>query len=154
MTISGLTPCLWFDNEAEEAANLYVSIFPNSKINGVDYYQEHHIKPEGSVLTVQFELFGQPFLALNGGDMFKHSEAVSFQVFGETQEEIDFMWDSLIADGGEESQCGWCKDKFGVSWQVIPKQLGELLQSSDPNRSKSAWQAMMEMTKIIIADLH
>jgi predicted 3-demethylubiquinone-9 3-methyltransferase (glyoxalase superfamily) len=77
----------------------------------------------------------------------------SFQVFGETQEEIDFMWDSLIADGGQESQCGWCKDKFGVSWQVIPKQLGELLQSSDPNRSKPAWQAMMEMTKIIIADL-
>ena len=153
MTISGLTPCLWFDNEAEDAANLYVSIFPNSKINGVDYYQEHPYKPAGSVLTVQFELFGQPFLALNGGPEFPHTEATSFQVFGETQEEIDFMWDSLIADGGQESQCGWCKDKFGVSWQVIPKQLGELLQSSDPSRSKPAWQAMMEMTKIIIADL-
>ena len=153
MTISGLTPCLWFDNEAEEAANLYVSIFPNSKINGVDYYQDHPIKPAGSVLTVQFEIFGQPFLALNGGDMFKHSEAVSFQVFGETQEEIDFMWDSLIADGGEESQCGWCKDKFGVSWQIIPKALTEALSSSDPTISEYAMQAMMQMRKIIIADL-
>ena len=153
MAISGLTTCLWFDDQAEEAANFYVNIFPGSKITGMDYYQDHPIKPAGSVLTVQFELFGHPFLALNGDPQFSHSEAVSFQVTGETQDEIDFLWNSLIADGGQESQCGWCKDKFGVSWQVIPTQLGELLSNSDPNKSKPAWQAMMEMTKIIIADL-
>jgi predicted 3-demethylubiquinone-9 3-methyltransferase (glyoxalase superfamily) len=153
MAISGFTTCLWFDDEAQAASDLYVSIFPDSKITGIDYYQDHPHKPVGSVLTVQFELFGKPFLALNGGDMFKHSEAVSFQVFGNTQEEIDYMWNALIADGGQESQCGWCKDKFGVSWQVLPKNMSELLGNSDPSRTTPAWQAMMEMTKIIIADL-
>lgn len=153
MAISGLTTCLWFDDQAEAAAEFYVSVFPNSRITGKDYYQESPYKPAGSVLTVQFELFGHSFLALNGGPQFPHSEAVSFVVNGETQEEIDYMWNALTADGGHESQCGWCKDKFGVSWQVIPTQLGELLANSDPNKSKPAWQAMMEMGKIIIADL-
>ncbi len=153
MAISGFTTCLWFDNEAQAAADLYVSIFPDSKITGVDYYQDHPYKPAGSVLTVQFELFGKPFLALNGGPEFPHSEATSFQVFGDTQEEIDYMWNALIADGGQESQCGWCKDKFGVSWQVIPTNMSELLGNSDPSRTTPAWQSMMQMTKIIIADL-
>jgi len=153
MVISGFTTCLWFDNEAQAAADLYVSIFPDSKITGVDYYQDHPYKPAGSVLTVQFELFGKPFLALNGGPEFPHSEATSFQVFGNTQEEIDYMWNALIADGGQESQCGWCKDKFGVSWQVLPKNMSELLGNSDPSRTTPAWQSMMQMTKIVIADL-
>jgi predicted 3-demethylubiquinone-9 3-methyltransferase (glyoxalase superfamily) len=153
MVISGFTTCLWFDNEAQAAADLYVSIFPDSKITGVDYYQDHPYKPAGSVLTVQFELFGKPFLALNGGPEFPHSEATSFQVFGDTQEEIDYMWNALIADGGQESQCGWCKDKFGVSWQVLPKNMSELLGNSDPSRTTPAWQSMMQMTKIVIADL-
>jgi predicted 3-demethylubiquinone-9 3-methyltransferase (glyoxalase superfamily) len=153
MAISGFTTCLWFDNEAQAAADLYVSIFPDSKITGVDYYQDHPYKPAGSVLTVQFELFGKPFLALNGGPEFPHSEATSFQVFGDTQEEIDYMWNALIADGGQESQCGWCKDKFGVSWQVLPKNMSELLGNSDPSRTTPAWQSMMQMTKIVIADL-
>ena len=153
MGISHLTTYLWFDNEAEEAANFYVSTFPESRILSMDHYKEHHIKPEGSVLSVQFELMGQSFAALNGGPQFLHSEAVSFQVFCDTQDDIDFLWNTLTANGGEESQCGWCKDKFGVSWQVIPRELEGLLNHSDKQIANRAWTAMMSMTKIVIADL-
>jgi predicted 3-demethylubiquinone-9 3-methyltransferase (glyoxalase superfamily) len=153
MTIHGVTTCLWFDNEALEAAEFYTSLFPNSKMKSISYYQAGAPKPEGSVLTVDFEIFGREFSALNGGPQFQHSEAVSFQIACETQEEIDRIWEALTSDGGVESQCGWCKDRFGVSWQVTPTQLGEFLGNSDPAKSKKAWEAMMTMRKIIIADL-
>lgn len=153
MGISYLTTYLWFDNEAQEAANFYVSTFPQSRIVSTDHYREHHIKPAGSVLSVQFELMGQPFAALNGGPQFPHSEAVSFQVFCDTQDDIDRLWTALISDGGEESQCGWCKDKFGVSWQVIPRVLPDLLGHKDEATANRAWESMMSMTKIVIADL-
>jgi predicted 3-demethylubiquinone-9 3-methyltransferase (glyoxalase superfamily) len=153
MTIQGVTTYLWFDNEALEAAEFYTSLFPNSKMKNISYYQAGAPKPEGSVLTVDFEIFGREFSALNGGPQFPHSEAVSFQVACDTQEEIDRIWNTLVSNGGAESQCGWCKDRFGVNWQVIATQLGELLGSSDPEKSKKAWEAMMQMTKIVIADL-
>ena len=153
MTIHGVTTYLWFDNEALEAAEFYTSLFPNSKVKNISYYQAGAPKPEGSVLVVEFEIFGREFAALNGGPQFPHTEAVSFQVACETQEEIDSIWNALIANGGAESQCGWCKDRFGVSWQVIATQLGEFLGGSDPAKSKKAWEAMMQMTKIVIADL-
>ena len=153
MTISGITTFLWFDSDAEEAANFYVSLFPQSKLGSISYYPEGSLLPAGTVLTVDFEIFGKPFACLNGGPMFPHSEAVSFQVACDTQDEVDYLWNALIADGGEESQCGWCKDKFGVSWQIIPKALTEALSSSDPTISEYAMQAMMQMRKIIIADL-
>ena len=154
MTISGVTTFLWFDREAEEAANLYVSLFPNSRLGSISHYPEGSLLPAGTAMTVEFEIFGQPFSCLNGGPQFPHSEAVSFQVACDTQEEVDHLWNSLIANGGTESQCGWCKDKFGVSWQIIPKALPEALSSSDPEISSYAMQAMMKMGKIIIKDLH
>lgn len=153
MGISHLTTYLWFDNEAEEAANFYVSTFPESRIVATDYYKEHHIKPAGSVLSVQFELMGQSFAALNGGPQFPHSEAVSFQVFCDSQDDIDALWNTLTSNGGEESQCGWCKDRFGVSWQVIPRDLASLLNNPDKHIADKAWSALMTMTKIVIADL-
>ena len=153
MTIQGVTTYLLFDDEALEAAEFYTSLFPNGKINNISYYQGGAPKPEGSVLVVEFEIFGRQFGALNGGPQFPHSEAVSFQVACDTQEEIDHLWNALIANGGAESQCGWCKDRFGVSWQIVATQLGELLGSDDPVKSKKAWEAMMQMTKIVIADL-
>ena len=153
MTIHGVTTYLWFDYEALEAAEFYTSLFPNSKIKNISHYQAGAPKPEGSVLVVEFEIFGREFAALNAGPQFPHSEAVSFQVACETQVEIDRIWNALIANGGAESQCGWCKDRFGVSWQVIATQLGEFLGGSDPEKSKKAWEAMMKMTKIVIADL-
>jgi predicted 3-demethylubiquinone-9 3-methyltransferase (glyoxalase superfamily) len=153
MGISHLTTYLWFDNEAQEAAEFYVSVFPNSRIVSMDYYKEHHIKPAGSVLSVQFELMGQSFATLNGGPQFPHSEAVSFQVFGDSQEDIDYLWNALTANGGQESQCGWCKDKYGVSWQIIPRVLSERLNSDDQEIADRTWKALMNMTKIVIADL-
>jgi predicted 3-demethylubiquinone-9 3-methyltransferase (glyoxalase superfamily) len=153
MTISGVTTYLWFDDDAMAAAELYVSIFPDSAITSVSYYQEGAQKPAGSVLTVEFELFGRPFAGLNAGPQFPHSEAVSFQVSCETQEEIDRVWSALIADGGQESMCGWCKDRFGVSWQVTAAKLGQLLSSPDPGAAQRAWAAMMGMRKIDIAGL-
>ena len=153
MAISGVTTFLWFDKEAEEAANLYVSLFPESRIGNISYYPEGSQLPAGTAMTVEFELFNQPFICLNGGPLFPHSEAVSFQIACDTQEEVDHLWNSLIANGGSEGQCGWCKDKFGVSWQIIPKALPQALSSSDPEISSRAMQAMMQMGKIIIADL-
>lgn len=153
MAISQLTTYLWCDDNAQEAANFYVSTFPNSKIMSTDFYREHHVKPAGSVLSVQFELMGQSFATLNGGPQFTHSEAVSFQVFCDTQNEIDQLWDALVSNGGQESQCGWCKDKFGVSWQIIPRTLANLLEHPDKNVADHAWSSMMAMTKIVIDDL-
>ncbi|TEX50534.1 MAG: hypothetical protein B7C55_10215 [Actinomycetales bacterium mxb001] len=153
MTISGVTTCLWFDDQAEEAANFYASVFPGASILSVSRYATDAQKPEGSVLTVEFELFGQPFLALNGGPHFTHSPAISFQVFCDTQDEVDRLWDALVSDGGEESMCGWCSDRFGVSWQIIPRRLTELLSSPDPGVARQTTERMMGMRKIVIADL-
>lgn len=153
MTISGLTTFLWFDTEALDAAQFYVATFPGSSLGHVDYYPADAQRPAGSVLTVAFELFGQSFCALNGGPDFSHSAAVSFQVFCDTQEEIDRLWAALTRDGGAESRCGWCHDRWGVHWQVIPRQLGTLLGHADPEVSQRAFANMMTMGKIDIAGL-
>jgi predicted 3-demethylubiquinone-9 3-methyltransferase (glyoxalase superfamily) len=148
-----ITPFLWFDDKAEEAAKFYTSIFKNSKIGKMTRYDEEAAgptgRPAGSVMTVEFELEGQEFVALNGGPMFKFSEAISFVVNCETQEEVDYFWSKLSA-GGEESRCGWLKDKFGVSWQIIPTALSAMLRDKDPVKSKNVMQAMLQMTKIDI----
>ena len=153
-----ITPCIWFDTQAEEAANLYTALFPNSKINDVTHYQGKAVievsgKPEGSVLTVEFELDGQQFTALNGGPMFKLTEAISFVIHCQDQAEVDHYWEGLTKDGGAESQCGWCKDKFGVSWQVVPEVLEKLLSGPDSKKSEQAMAAMLEMKKLDIAAL-
>lgn len=152
-----ITPFLWFDDNAEEAANLYVSIFKNSSITKITRYPEEGAettgKPAGSVMTVEFELEGQRFTALNGGPHFKFDEAVSFVVNCETQEEIDFFWEKLTADGGQESQCGWVKDKFGLSWQITPTIMLELYDGSDRERDNRVMQAMLQMKKLDIAKL-
>lgn len=153
MAVSGVTPFLWFDEDALQAAELYVSCFPDSRITSTSFYQEGGQKPAGTALVVEFELFGRPFAALNGGPHFPHSEAVSFQVSCDTQEELDRIWFTLIQDGGAESQCGWCKDRFGVSWQVTPRRLGELLSDTDPAVAQAAFSAMMTMSRIDIGVL-
>jgi predicted 3-demethylubiquinone-9 3-methyltransferase (glyoxalase superfamily) len=145
-----ITPCLWFDTEGEEAAEFYTSVFPNSRILEVSRYGEAGPRPAGTVLTVEFELDGQHFTALNGGPEFTFDEAISFQVACDDQDEVDYYWDTLTA-GGEESQCGWLKDRFGVSWQIVPTALPELLADPDPARAQRAMQAMLGMKKIDIA---
>lgn len=147
-----ITSCLWFDTEGEEAANFYTSLFKNSKILDISHYGAAGPRPEGTVMTVTFELAGQEFIALNGGPEFKFNEAVSFQVNCETQEEVDEFWDGLSA-GGEQGPCGWLKDKYGVSWQVVPAALNELLADPDPEKSQRAMKAMLEMSKIDIEGL-
>jgi predicted 3-demethylubiquinone-9 3-methyltransferase (glyoxalase superfamily) len=156
--IQKITPCLWFDHQAEEAAAFYTSIFRNSKIGKIARYgeagRETHRQPPGSVMTVAFELDGQTFTALNGGAVFKFNEAISFQVNCETQGEIDYYWEKLGAGGDEKAQqCGWLKDKYGVSWQIIPTVLSEM--SSDPNPAKSGrvMEAILKMKKINIDEL-
>lgn len=146
-----ITPCLWFDDDAEAAAELYVSLFPNSRITDVSRYGPDMPMPEGTVLTVSFELDGTRFTALNGGPLFPFTEAVSFQVDTADQAETDHYWDGLTADGGQESRCGWLKDRFGVSWQVVPRRLVELMADPDPARSRAATQAMLAMGRIDIA---
>ena len=149
-----MTTYLWFDNAALEAAGFYVNLFPGSRMGEVSYYQaDTEFQPSGSVLTVEFELFGQPFAGLNGGPQFTHSEAVSFQVMCETQEDVDRIWGAIIANGGEESMCGWCKDKWGISWQVIPVALDRALKGLDGYDSDYAFRAMMQMSRIIVAEL-
>lgn len=148
-----ITPFLWFDGEAEEAANLYVSIFPNSRITGAARYSEAGPGPKGSVMTIGFELDGLPFTGLNGGPKFKFTEALSLVVHCETQVEVDHYWERLTADGGKPSQCAWLQDKFGMSWQIVPNALIELLQDKNPARSQRVMQAVLQMTKIDIAKL-
>lgn len=154
---TSITPCLWFDTQAEDAAKFYCAIFPNSKIGAVSRFpeagQDVHGKPAGSVMLVSFELDGQPFTALNGGPQFKHSEAVSFQVMCETQAEIDHYWDRLIAGGGEEGPCGWLKDKFGLSWQVVPTAIPRMMSDPDPAKPARVMNAFMQMKKLDIAAL-
>lgn len=147
-----ITPFLWFDHQAEEAANFYVSIFKNSKIVTISRYGESGPGPKGGVMTVVFQLNGQEFIALNGGPQFKFTEAVSFSVDCKTQQEVDEFWEKLSA-GGEEGPCGWLKDKYGLSWQINPTILGEMLSDSDPQRSKRVMEAMFTMKKIDIEAL-
>lgn len=144
---------MWFDNNIEEAVELYSSVFKNSKVLGTSYYPKDSPGIEGSILAVDMEIENQRFILLNGGPQFKFNESVSFAIEANTQEEIDYYWEKLIAGGGEPSQCGWLKDKFGLSWQVSPAILDELIQHKDPNIAKRAMDAMMKMSKIIIKDL-
>jgi predicted 3-demethylubiquinone-9 3-methyltransferase (glyoxalase superfamily) len=148
-----ITPFLWYDSEAEEAATLYTSLFPNSTILSVNRYGAAGPGPEGSVMTVSFELDGQRFVALNGGPAHPLTEAVSFVVDCTTQEEVDRYWDALTEDGGEESVCGWLRDRFGLSWQIVPGILPELLSDPDREKSQRVMQAMLQMRKIDIAGL-
>lgn len=152
-----IVPSLWFDNNAEEAMNYYVSVFKNSKINCVDYYpdeslDEHFKGMSGKVINGEFELNGQKFICLDGGPIFKFNEAISFTVECEDQAEVDYYWEKLSAVP-ESEQCGWCKDKFGLSWQIVPKQLGELMQGDDREGVKRVTMAMMKMHKLNVAEL-
>jgi len=142
-----ITPFLWFDTQAEEAMNFYVSLFKNSKVNSISR------GPDGKAFNVSFELDGQEFIGLNAGPQFKFNEAISMFVNCEDQAEVDYFWNALTADGGEESMCSWCRDKYGLSWQIVPKQLGELMGDPDPVKSKHVMDAMLKMKKIIVADL-
>jgi predicted 3-demethylubiquinone-9 3-methyltransferase (glyoxalase superfamily) len=150
--MQSLTPCLWFDTEGEDAANFYTSIFPNSKILDISRYGSAGPRPEGTVMTVSFELDGQKFLALNGGPQFTFSEAISFQVSCKNQEEVDHYW-SKLSEGGETGPCGWLKDKFGLSWQIVPTALPELLGDPDKEKAQRVMAAMLEMKKIQIDEL-
>jgi predicted 3-demethylubiquinone-9 3-methyltransferase (glyoxalase superfamily) len=147
-----LTPCLWFDTEGEEAARFYTSVFPNSKILEVTRYGSAGPRDEGTVMTVSFELDGQRFTALNGGPDFTFSEAISFEVSCESQDEVDRYW-STLSEGGEEGPCGWLKDKFGVSWQIVPKVLVELISDPDQEKAQRVMAAMLKMRKIEIDEL-
>jgi predicted 3-demethylubiquinone-9 3-methyltransferase (glyoxalase superfamily) len=153
-----ITPFLWFDHQAEEAAKFYTSVFENSKVGKILRYDEAAATaaggPVGSVLTIEFEIGGQKFTALNGGPEFKFNEAISFVVNCDTQEEVDYFWEKLSADGGQESQCGWLKDKFGVSWQIVPTVLIEMLQDKDSEKSERVMKAMLQMQKIDIKKLN
>ncbi len=147
-----VTPFLWFDDNAEEATNFYVSVFKNSEVLSIDRYGDAGPGAAGTVMITSFRLDGQEFMALNGGPHFKFTEAVSFLIDCGSQDEVDELWEKL-ADGGETSQCGWLKDKFGLSWQVVPSVLGEMLQDEDRERANRVMQAMLQMTKIDIAKL-
>jgi predicted 3-demethylubiquinone-9 3-methyltransferase (glyoxalase superfamily) len=153
-----ITPCLWFDNQAEEAAKFYTSIFRNSRIGRISRYgkegHEIHGRPEGSVLTVEFEINGQTFTALNGGPLFKFNEAVSFQVFCESQKELDNYWEKLSRGGDAKAQqCGWLKDRYGVSWQIVPTVLAGMLQDKDSRKSERVMKELLQMRKLDIARL-
>ncbi|MBS0536202.1 MAG: VOC family protein [Proteobacteria bacterium] len=152
-----IVPCLWFDTQGEDAARFYCSVFKNSKLGGISRYsdagKEVHGKEAGSVMVVEFELEGAPFITLNGGPQFKFNEAISIQVPCKTQEEIDYYWNALTADGGQESQCGWLKDKYGLSWQVFPEFMGELLSGPDRAAAARAMNAFMKMKKFDIATI-
>ena len=152
--VSTITPCLWFDGQAQEAAGFYVSVFPNSRITKVSKYPGDAPSAQaGQVMTVEFELDGQTFTGLNGGPQFTFTEAISLQVPCDSQEDVDHYWDGLAADGGEHGPCGWLKDRFGLSWQVFPRRLTELITESDPETAERVFAAMMEMSKIDVAAL-
>lgn len=153
-----IAPCLWFDDEAEEAVRFYLTIFENSHVRKVSRYgkagHEFHQKPEGSVMAIAFELDEQPFTALNGGPIFRFNEAISLQVYCESQEEVDYYWNKLSAGGDDQAQqCGWLKDKYGVSWQIVPTVLPDLVGDPASAKSQQAMQAMLGMKKIVIEDL-
>jgi predicted 3-demethylubiquinone-9 3-methyltransferase (glyoxalase superfamily) len=152
-----ITPCLWFDTQAEQAAEFYCSVFKDSRITQVSRYpdagQDIHKKPAGSVMVVAFELDGQPFTALNGGPIFKFDEAVSFQIMCEMQDEIDYYWSRLTADGGQEGPCGWLKDRFGLSWQVVPSAIPRMMSDPDASKTARVMNAFMTMKKLDIAAL-
>ena len=147
-----ITPFLWFENQAEEAANFYASVFKNSKIGKISRYGEAGPGPEGSVMVVSFQLEGEEFLALNGGPLFKFTEAISLSVNCETQEEVDELWEKL-SEGGEKGRCGWLKDRYGLSWQINPGVLGEMLSDEDAGKAKRVMEAMLQMDKIDIGKL-
>jgi predicted 3-demethylubiquinone-9 3-methyltransferase (glyoxalase superfamily) len=148
-----ITPFLWFDGNAEEAVNFYLSVFPDSKLGEVSRYGEGMPMPAGTVLVANFTLFGQEFGAINAGPEFKFTEAVSFMIDCKDQKEVDYYWDTLTANGGAPSQCGWLKDKYGLSWQVVPSKLGVLMTDPDPAKAMRVTQALMQMSKIDIATL-
>ena len=150
--MQGITPCLWFDTQAEEAVRFYTSTIKGSKMGAIAYYGEGAPMPAGSVLTVRFELQGQEFIALNGGPMFKFSPAVSFILNCDTQEEVDELWEKL-SEGGEIEQCGWFRDKYGISWQVVPVVVAKMMQDTDRERSNRVMQAILQMKKLDIATL-
>jgi len=150
--MGSITPCLWFDTEGEEAASFYTSLFPNSRILDVSRYGDAGPRTAGTVMTVGFELDGQEFLALNGGPQFTFSEAISLQVFCDSQEEVDRYWQAL-SEGGEQGPCGWLKDRFGLSWQIVPRRLNELLADPDREKAQRVMAAMLEMKKIEIDGL-
>ena len=147
-----ITPCLWFDTEAEEAARFYTSLFPGSRIGEISRYGSAGPREEGMVMTVEFELDGRPFTALNGGPDFRFNEAVSLQAFCETQEDVDRLW-SALSDGGEEGPCGWLKDRWGLSWQVVPTALPRLLSDPDVGKAQRVMAAMLQMRKLDVAEL-
>lgn len=153
-----IQPFLWFDSQAEEAANFYVSVFKNGSVGAITYYGEAASqpigKPVGSVLTVAFQLEGQDFVAINGGPIFRFTEAVSFAIQVDSQEELDYFWNTLIADGGEESYCGWLKDKYGLSWQVVPRGVESMLSDPDPAKSERVMTAVIGMRKLDIDALN
>jgi len=151
-TVTKITPCLWFDDRGEEAATFYANIFENSRITEVARYGSAGPRPEGMVMTVKFELDGQEFVALNGGPEFTFDEAISFQVNCESQEEVDRFW-ARLSEGGQEGPCGWLKDKFGVSWQIVPTALEKLITDPDAERAQRAMKAMLGMGKIDVAEL-
>ncbi|OEU90165.1 3-demethylubiquinone-9 3-methyltransferase [Streptomyces abyssalis] len=148
MTVDGFTTCLWFDGQAEEAAEYYVSVFKNSKLGRIVRYTDAGPGPAGSVVTAEFEINGQRFVGVNGGPQFTFNEAVSFQIDCEDQEEVDHYWNRFVDDGGEGVACGWLKDKFGVSWQVVPTELVGMISDPDSERAKRATEAMLKMTKL------
>ena len=150
MTIQRISPCLWFDGQAEDAVKFYVSIFPNSSVGAITRFGKTGPGPEGQVLTINFQLDGAPFMALNGGPEFKFTEAISLVVNCETQEEVDNFWNKLL-EGGKEVECGWLKDKFGLSWQIVPVALMEMLRDPDPEKSDRVMKALLQMKKLDIA---
>jgi predicted 3-demethylubiquinone-9 3-methyltransferase (glyoxalase superfamily) len=150
--MDGITPCLWFDTQGEDAANFYVSLFPNSRVVSVKRYGDAGPGPEGAVMTVEFELDGKPFVVLNGGPQFTFNEAVSFQIECADQDEVDRYWDTL-GEGGEHGPCGWLKDRYGLSWQVVPKRFLELVSDPDPVKSQAVMRAMLGMRKLVVSEL-
>jgi predicted 3-demethylubiquinone-9 3-methyltransferase (glyoxalase superfamily) len=148
-----IAPCLWFDNNAEEAVNYYVSVFKDSKVVHIDRYSDVGPDPDAPVVFIEFQINGQPFQAINGGPIFTFSEAISFCIECESQDEVDYYWNTLVNDGGEPSQCGWLKDRYGVSWQIVPTVLNALLRDADRVRAGQVMRRMLQMTKLDIAEL-
>lgn len=148
-----ITPCLWFDDNAEEAVNYYVSVFKDSRVLHIDRYSDVGPDPDAPVVFIEFEINGQPFQAINGGPIFQFSEAISFAIECENQDELDYYWDTLTGDGGEPSECGWLKDRYGVSWQIVPRALTDMMRDSDRKRAGQAMRKMLTMSKLNIAEL-